>query len=66
MRVLIISVAALILVGCSDSRDTLTPAERAKRAPRLDEGTWKVYGGTESGITDDKTDGKKDEPREKK
>ena len=61
MRLLLLSVAALLLAGCSDSRDNLTPAERARRAPRLDEGTWKVYGGTESGVTDEK----KDEPKER-
>jgi hypothetical protein len=53
MRLLVVFLALLAWSGCSDSRDTLTPAERARRAPRLDQGAWKVYGGTESGVTAD-------------
>jgi hypothetical protein len=62
MRLLIASLTILVLLGCSDDRDSLTPAERAKRAPPLDDGVWKVYSGTESGVTGEK----KEAPEEKR
>lgn len=66
MRSLVFVVAILVLAGCSDEKSGLSPAEKAKRAPRMSEDVWKVYGGVESGVTDDKqTDRKKDDQEKK-
>lgn len=62
MRLLVLAVVMAAVCGCSDSRDGLTPAERAKRAPQMSDEVWKVYSGTESGVSD----AKKDESQEKK
>jgi curli biogenesis system outer membrane secretion channel CsgG len=60
MRPVILVLAALILAGCADEPSGSTPAERARRAPPMSEDVWKIYGGTESGVTGDKTDEKTD------
>ena len=66
MRSLVFVVAILMLAGCSDDTSGLSPGEKAKRAPRMSEDVWKVYGGVESGVTDDKqTDRKKDDQEKK-
>lgn len=62
MRLLVVIALSASLWGCSDSGDGLTPAERAKRAPKMSDEVWKVYSGTESGVSD----AKKDEQREQK
>jgi hypothetical protein len=40
------------LVGCSDAPS----GEKDKRPVGISEEVWKVYSGTESGVTDDKKD----------
>ena len=66
MRSLVFVVVILVLAGCSDDKSGLSPAEKARRAPRMSEDVWKVYGGVESGVTDNKeTDRKKDDQEKK-
>jgi hypothetical protein len=45
-------VTAALLVACSDAPSS----EKDKRPVGMSEEVWKVYGGTESGVTDDKKD----------
>lgn len=64
---LLVGVLACALVGCSDDKAGLSPAERAKGKGGMSEDIWKVYSGAESGVADDK-DAKPDkgaQPKEK-
>jgi hypothetical protein len=52
MRSLLLLLTVLVTLGCSDDQSGLTPAERAKKGRGMSEEYWKVYSGTESGVSD--------------
>jgi hypothetical protein len=62
MRLLIVVAIAVLLAACTESGDGAKSGEKAKRPIGMSEEIWKIYGGAESGVTDDT----KDKPQEKK
>jgi hypothetical protein len=60
---LVVVVAALGLVACSESPSAKGPKERSGLSSGMSEDIWKAYSGAESGgVSDDA----KDKPQEKK
>ncbi len=52
MRLRLLVAALLLAAACSDEQGGSTPAERAQKARGMSEEYWKVYSGTESGVSD--------------
>jgi hypothetical protein len=62
MERLLLAVIVLVLCGCSEDKSGLSPAERAKQGHGMSDEIWKIYSGTESGVSEDDKKGDAKEP----
>jgi len=58
----ILLAVVLIAAGCSKGPEAPSSGEPPKRPVGMSEEVWKVYGGAESGVTEEKKDTRREKP----